>query len=73
VGAMGGMTDAQLAAGWLEAEDAGDFDAADEYEHEFFRRMWSHPDWRDASARMPEKRRERWNELVEGLQKSDQK
>jgi hypothetical protein len=29
VGAMGGMTDAQLAAGWLEAEDAGDFDAAD--------------------------------------------
>ena len=39
--AMGGMTDQQLAAGWYAADDRGDFDKADEYEYEFFRRRWS--------------------------------
>jgi hypothetical protein len=72
VGAMGGMSDVQLAAGWLEAEEAGDFDAADEYESEFFRRCFSHPEWNNAAARMPEKRLELWRELVADLQKRKQ-
>ena len=64
MGAMGGMTDEQLAAGWRKAEDAGDFDKADEYEHEFFRRMWSHPDWTNAAAGMHDKRLEQWRALT---------
>ena len=38
MGAIGGMKDEMLAAGWKKAENRGDFDAADEYEWEFFQR-----------------------------------
>ena len=66
---MGGMKDEELAAAHERAEDAGDFDAADEYELEFFRRMWSHPDWTNAAARMHEKRLEQWRALRQDARK----
>lgn len=64
MGALGGIKDEELAAMWKAAEDAGDFDTADEVEHEFFRRIWSHPDYTNAAAQMSEKRLELWRKLT---------
>jgi hypothetical protein len=59
MGAMGGMKDEQLAAGWKAAEDRGDFDKADEYEGEFWRRVRQRDEW-DFNTELA-----RWNKLVE--------